>query len=132
MGGQNYKIAEIFQRDIADYQGNHGGGPWRRWRRTVAEVWRRIVAEMWRRCGGGQRRRTGEDQAWTTGWLEQEKWHNQELLEHWSLKRLWSEELNGNMENGSIGWKLWCFQGKWSWKSSTECWKKHDGPRSQQ
>ena len=40
MGGQNYKIAEIFQRDIAYYQGNHGGGPWRRWRR--AEVWRRI------------------------------------------------------------------------------------------
>ena len=30
MGGQNYKIADIFQRDIAYYQGNHGGGQGRR------------------------------------------------------------------------------------------------------
>lgn len=125
IGGQNYKIAETFQRDIAYYLGNHGGGPWRRygggpWRRCggdrggdlaedrgggVVEIRGGDLAEV---KGVGQ----GENQAWTTGWQEQERWHNQGLLEHWSLKRLWSEELNKiavvrrrdeNMENGSIG-----------------------------
>ena len=39
--------------------------------------------------GGGK----GEDQILTSGWEEQEKLHEQELLEHWSLKRLWCDEL---------------------------------------
>ena len=39
--------------------------------------------------GGGK----AEDQILTSGWEEQEKLHEQELFEHWSLKRLWCDEL---------------------------------------
>ena len=59
--------------------------------------------------GGGK----AEDQTLTSDWEEQEKLNEQELFEHWSLKRLWCDELReiavgADRENGFNGWKRLC------------------------